>query len=1175
LAALEDLKPKTRVTGLVAGGPATVIAVDWHGNDTVEVVYRTDDGQVADRLLSRSDEPRLQVEVESTLWTLDADGDLFRLASEARRIELAHLFDPYVAVDTSTIEPLPHQIEAVYEDMLPRQPLRYLLADDPGAGKTIMSGLYVRELIIRGDVDRCLVVAPGSLVEQWQDELWQKFQLDFRILSWDMINAARTGNPFMEQSRLIVRIDQLARNEDLQAKVSASDWDLVIVDEAHKMSAHYYGNELTKTKRYQVGELLREKTRHLLLLTATPHNGKDEDFQLFMSLLDPDRFAGRLRGHEQPADARDLMRRYVKERLLTFNGTRLFPERRSTTVRYELSAPEMGLYRAVTHYVREGMNRAQRLEEGGDRKRGLVVGFALTALQRRLASSPEAIYRSIQRRKERLHKRLVDLESLDDDALRIGRLSVTELPTGVTAAALEEFDADDYDDSEREDLEEAAIDQATAAATMAELRAEIDELETLERLAAQVRGAGTDKKWEELRSILLSDEMTAGVGVKRKLIVFSEHRDTLHYLEARIRSLVGRHKSVVTIHGNMKREDRRRAQDLFIHDPEVQILVATDAAGEGVNLQRANLMVNYDLPWNPNRIEQRFGRIHRIGQSEVCHLWNLLAEGTREGAVFDRLFKKIEEQKKVFGDQIYDVLGDSQINRSLRDLLIEAIRYGERPEAKKHLEEVIDDEIGRRFEEVINERALTSDLLSAVRVEEIREQMERAKARKLLPGFVEAFFREAFRSLGGRVVEREKGRFEITRVPAAVRSRERELAVGAPLQSRYERVTFEKELVHVDGKPVAELLAPGHPLLVAVIDTVLERHGGLLRQGTVFVDPDDPTETPKALVYLEHAIHDGRPTAQGKRIVSRRYQFVEIDDDGTTNDAGHAPYLDYRPVLSDEREHVGNLLQAEWISRTLNDSARSYAVANLAGPHFAEMRGITEARVARVRRAVEERLKSEIAYWDGRAAELKRQELAGKKPRLNSGRARQRADELEARLERRMRELDQELDLSNLPPTVVGGALVIPQGLLDRLAGTRTKTPADHAKEVDEIDRRAIAAVMAAEESIGRDPVEMDHGNPGYDIESTDPETGAIYFIEVKGRLEGEKTVTVKARQIRQAKNNPETFRLAIAVVPREESEQPTVHYLVRPFQGHELHFAAVSETFDLAKLLDRAQGPV
>ncbi|HJQ94829.1 MAG TPA: helicase-related protein, partial [Acidimicrobiia bacterium] len=1112
MAVLEDLTPKTRVTGLVAGLAVTVVAVEPHGPNDIEVTYRADDGTLGSRLVSREAIEQLTIESEGRPWSLDADGDLFKLASEARRIQLAHLFDPFIAVETSTIEPLPHQIEAVYQRMLPLQPLRFLLADDPGAGKTIMAGLYIRELMIRGDVVRCLIIAPGSLVEQWQDEMRQKFGLTFTQLSRDLVEASATGNPFVEHNQLIARVHQLSRNDDLLAKLRASEWDLIIVDEAHKMSAHEYFNEVDKTKLYRLGEELNLLTRHLLLMTATPHSGKDEDFRLFMALLDPDRFAG-THGNTKP-DVSDLMRRYVKESLKTFDGKRLFPERIATSVNYELSRQEQDLYEQVTTYVQTGMEAAERLQQGGDKRRGLIVGFALTALQRRLASSPEAIYRSIQRRKERLQKRRAELQDITDGRRR----PVDTLPK-IGVGELEDFDFDAYEDDELEQLEDEAIDEATAAATIVELDAEIVQLEALEKLAYAVRATGNDKKWEELSRILQSEAMLAPDGSKRKIIVFTEHRDTLSYLHTKIRTLFGSSDAVVAIHGGVKRDDRRRIQAAFTTDPAVQVLVATDAAGEGVNLQRANLMVNYDLPWNPNRIEQRFGRIHRIGQKEVCHLWNLVAYQTREGKVFERLFAKIKEMRDALGnDSVYDVLGDSQVNKSLVELLIRAIRYGEDPDVRARMEEVIDQDIGSRISEAVAERAMSSEILNQLQVTEIRDAMERAKARKLQPGFIQAFFKAAFDHLGGRIPERESGRFEITRVPASVRSREREVAAGGFIGTAYERVTFSRDLVRVDAKPTAELLAPGHPLLSAVIDNILEKHGELLRKGTVLIDPDDPSAEPRALVYLEHAVHDGR----SDRPISQRFQFVEITRSGATIDPGPEPYLLYRAATPEERERLSSVVGEEWLARSLNDIARTYAVANLAGPHFQEVRDLTVARVERVRKAVEERLATEIRFWDAKAAELKTKELQGKKVKggITSGHARVRADEMEARRLRRLRQLDQEQDVSSRPPVVVAGALVVPHGLL-HVGGTGP----DNGGNGDWVDQRAVEAVIRAEIAAGRLPTEMVHNNPGYDIMSVDPRTGIHYFIEVKGRIEGMETVTVKTRQIRMAINNPERFR--------------------------------------------------
>ena len=1153
---LEDIEAGALVEGLVPGRAVTVMASIWHGDHDLEVIYQDPEKRLDRSLLSRADEGRLALAASEDSWPLDGDGRQFKLASEARRIKSAHLFDPYVAVQAADIDPLPHQIEAVYNHMMTNQPLRFVLADDPGAGKTIMSGLYIRETAIRGDVERVLIVAPGSLVIQWQDELWQRFHLDFRVLTNDMVEGARTGNPFNEQNLLVARLDQLARREDLQEKLAASRWDLVVVDEAHKMSAHYYGKKLHKTKRYQLGERLRDLTRHLLLLTATPHSGKQESYMLFLSLLDEDLFGGRLRGGQVP-DASHLMRRCLKESLLTFEGKPLFPERKAHSVKYDLSPPEQRLYDEVTDYVRHGMDRAKQIEQK-NRRRGLVVGFALAALQRRLASSPHAIYRSLRRRRERLETRLVELEAIAE-----GRAAGDPLLSSLSDEDLAFFDYDDYDDREIDTIETEVIDQATAAETVPELRKEIETLGRLVGIAAEVRRAGTDTKWEELSTVLQSEHMTAPDGSRRKIIVFTEHRDTLDYLQRRIVGLLGRRERVVVIHGSVRREDRRHRQDTFINDPEVQVMVATDAAGEGVNLQRANLMVNYDLPWNPNRIEQRFGRIHRIGQTEVCHLWNLVAHNTREGAVFIRLLDKIEEQRKALGGQVYDVLGDSVIDRQLRDLLIEAIRYGDRPDVKARQDQVIDRNIGDRITDLVEERALAIGEIGGEDIHEIRRDMERAKLRKLQPGFISIFFIEALRRFGGRIVEREKGRFEITRVPGIVRQRGRATGSGKELHSRYERVTFEKHLVNVRGRPRAALLALGHPLLEAVVGTVLDRCGSVLQRGTVLVDPEATDDRLRALVQIEHLIKDGTG-----REVSRRYWTIEIPTEGEPEETGAARHHDLRPIEEDERSLLSSLLETSRIDTMLSDQARRYAITGLCGPHLDEIRRATEHRVGRVRSAVEQRLQARIRYWDTYQFKTRARKGQANRPRggFTAGHARNFADELAARLEQRNLELDRELQLSSRPPDIVGGAIVVPQGLLDSLAGPRRPARSARARHVAEVDRRAVDAVLETERALGRDPEEMPHNNEGYDIESRQPDTGDLYFIEVKGRIEGAHTVTVSRSQIIHAQNTPDRFILAVVVVPEDRSAEPTVRYVRRPFEGVEVSYRRYSINFALSE---------
>ena len=743
MSSLDEIRPNAVLKGVLPDALATVVNVKWFGSEALELTYKTPTGKVANELIYRHDEPRIEVVEQGLPWGFDGDGALFRLVSEANRIRLAHLFDPVLAVHTSLVEPLPHQIAAVYDVMLPRQPLRFLLADDPGAGKTIMAGLLIKELIARGDLQRCLVVCPGSLAEQWQDELYRRFHLPFEILTNDKLEAARTGNWFLETNLVIARLDKLSRNEDVQDKLRAPDcrWDLIVCDEAHKMSASIFGGEIKYTKRYKLGQLLSTLTRHFLLMTATPHNGKEEDFQLFMALLDGDRFEGRFRDGTHVSDVSDLMRRMVKENLLKFDATPLFPERIAYTVPYKLSDAEARLYKEVTDYVREEFNRAEKLQSD---KRAGTVGFALTILQRRLASSPEAICQSLRRRRERLEKRLRELELLQRGAHAGDKELLPAVDPGLDAEDIE--DLEDAPDGEVEKVEEEVLDQATAARTITELKMEIETLKRLEALAMAVRRSGEDKKWRELASLLnevfacakqasKACETPAPYGSgpipppvpspNQKLVIFTEHRDTLNYLEQRITTLLGRSEAVVVIHGGMGREERMNAQEAFKFDPDVQVLLATDAAGEGINLQRAHLMVNYDLPWNPNRIEQRFGRIHRIGQTEVCHLWNLVAEETREGDVYRTLLEKLEQARQTLGGQVFDVLGKLQFEgRALRDLLIEAIRYGERPEVIERLTKVVEHAFDRdQLQELLEERALAHDAMDASRVFGIREEM--------------------------------------------------------------------------------------------------------------------------------------------------------------------------------------------------------------------------------------------------------------------------------------------------------------------------------------------------------------------------------------------------------------------------------------------------------------------
>ena len=1150
--ALEELTPSARAGGVTPHGVVTVLHVKWHGTNAVTVTYTDDAGRAGNRLLYRDHEKALWLEESSRAYAFDGDPALFRLAAEALRIRMAALFDPMLAVSTSDLDPLPHQIRAVYGDLLPRTPLRFLLADDPGAGKTIMAGLYIKELLLRGDLARCLVVAPGSLVEQWQEELAEKFNLRFELLTRSLADATVEGSVFDHHPLVIARMDQLARSEELTAALERSDWDLVVVDEAHRMSAHYFGGELKRTLRYRLGQLLGRVSRHFLLMTATPHSGDEESFQAFLALLDADRFEGRYRDAVHSVDTDGLMRRMVKEELLTFDGRPLFPERVAETLRYQLSAGERDLYEAVTQYVREEMNRADKLKEEGDRPRGNTVGFALTVLQRRLASSPESILRSLERRRRRLHQRRQEMVAMRG----VGTTGLPQRLADMLGRDLEitEESLEDLTGEEREQVEEGVVDAASAARTVAELDAEIELLGSLVELAIRVRRSGTDKKWTELRTLLLDERSMYGPdGARRKIIIFTEHRDTLNYLVDEIRDLLGRDDAVVAIHGGVRREARRAAQEVFTSDKGAQVLVATDAAGEGLNLQRAHLMVNYDLPWNPNRIEQRFGRIHRIGQTEVCRLWNLVADDTREGAVFLRLLDKMEEQRRAYKGKVFDVLGEAFEGKPLRELLLEAIRYGDQPQVRARLHQVIDAEVSAGLEKLLAERALHTDRLAEADVQKLRLRIEQARARRLQPHFIQAFFTEAFRLLGGTMSPRESGRFEITHVPGEVRDRDRQIGLAGPVVRRYERVCFDREQVRVPGRPTASLLAPGHPLLDAVVDLTVERYGSLLKQGTVLVDGDDPGEQPRLMVAVTQQITDGHDPA---RTVSKRFEFVELRRDGRAGPAGPAPYLDYRPPTREESAHLKPVLDESWLAAGAEEMAVNWAVEHGMSEHFAEVRDRVEHSVGRVRSQVRQRLTQEINYWDARHSELLDRDAAGQNLKIKPETAYRRARDLERRLEKRLAELDADEALRPLPPVVAGGALVVPYGLLERLAGRRDEPVATYAKETAGVERRAVEAVMAAERRLGRIATELPRNNKGFDICSNSHE--GLIFIEVKGRIAGGEDFQVTRNEVLCGKT-ADRYRLALVSVSPDGPEHDQVRYLTDPFRGITFDDFAVS----------------
>jgi superfamily II DNA/RNA helicase len=857
------------------------------------------------------------------------------------------------------------------------------------------------------------------------------------------------------------------------------------------------------------------------------------------------------------------MRRMVKEELVKFDGTPLFPERKAYTVNYTLSGIEDALYAAVTEYVQTEMGKADNLD--GNRKGS--VGFALTALQRRLASSPEAIFQSLKRRKERLSDRLREAKIGSRGRLILAETLIPE-------------DDDDLNAEEQENLEERLVDEASASETIAELEGEIVILTDLEKRAKEVVTSGQDRKWEELSALLQhTPEMKDESGHQRKIIIFSEHRDTLNYLHVKIHGLLGKADAIVTIHGGTNRDERKKAQAQFRSDPDVRVLIATDAAGEGVNLQCANLMVNYDLPWNPNRLEQRFGRIHRIGQREVCHLWSLVAKETREGAVWHRLLEKLATECDALKGKVFNILGDVFEGDSLRSLMIEAIKYGNKPEVRAKLSQKVDHVFDHNhLQQLLNRNALAEQTMSPDRLFKVKEDMEKAEARRLQPFFVRAYFNKAFASLGGVMHRRELERYEVTHVPLEIRDTDRTITgrnrrEQEPVLKRYERICFERSAIKPGDKPglaSAVLMHPGHPLMLSVTDIILQKNANLLRQGTVLVDPTDTGTTPWLLFLLTHEVKSGDGT-----VLSKRMQFIRVNPDGTASSAGWAPHLDLEPLAPTDRPMLAEVLGAPWIRADLEEKALALAATSLVPDHFAEVAVRRIEHVDKTLQAVHERLTKEIDYWSDREIRLKEDRDAGKDVRLNLDNVGRTLRDLQYRLETRKKDLQSMRHMQNGSPIVLGGTLVVPQGLLQQARGEEPTFTVPDADARQRIERIAMDAVIAVERAKGHHVIDVSADKCGWDVSSYPVDANGVRqsprHIEVKGRSAGADTITVTRNEITYAVNQADKFLLAIVFVnPDDTIDGP--HYIQNPFQK-EPEWSVSSVNYNISDLLARARG--
>ena len=758
------------------------------------------------------------------------------LSLETKRYRFAAMYDPLLAVNVSKVDPLPHQIEAVYGYVLKLSRIRFLIADDPGAGKTIMAGLIIKELKLRNLVKRILIVVPGHLMDQWRRELRDRFEESFKVLNRALMNETYGENTWDAYDQIITSMD-FAKKDDISRSLSSTKFDLIVVDEAHKMSAYKYGTKTQKTARYRLGETLSKIAEpHLLFLTATPHSGDPENFRLFIDLLEPGFFSTSemleesIRNKDNP-----LFIRRIKEDLTDFDGKPLFLPRNVATVNFKLSDEEMYLYNDVSKYVKEEYNKATKDQ------RNRNVTFALIILQRRLASSVYALLKSLERRKQRL-----------EDVFKAVRNSSEDQTEDVP----DPDEVEELSEEERWKFEER-WETLSLASNSTEMGEEIEIVEKLVEDSKRILKGGHEVKVNRLKETL--SELN-GKYPGTKILIFTESKDTLLYLKDKIKNWG---YSVTVIHGGMTLEEKILTEKTFKN--QSQIMVATEAAGEGINLQFCNFMINFDLPWNPNRLEQRMGRIHRYGQTKEVYVYNLIASNTREGQVLQRVFDKLNEIRKAMqSDKVFDVIGDVFYGKDLTELMLEAAA------STRSMDEILRDvDINIDADYVLGLKKNLGESLATKYIDytRLKDLKQKAMENKLIPEYTEAFFKRAFEHINGKLKDRKDGFVSIESIPFEIisiaESENFRKKYGKMLRN-YPKATFDKD--RATKVSDAEFISFGHPLYEAVMQWVETKFANEPIRGSVFIDPEGVLDG--FILFYEGEIKDGTMNIAGKTLLS-------------------------------------------------------------------------------------------------------------------------------------------------------------------------------------------------------------------------------------------------------------------------------------------------------------------
>jgi SNF2 family DNA or RNA helicase len=1051
------------------------------------------------------------------------DPEKLRLLIESARIRLAYAHDRQFAVSLSGIKTLPHQIEAVYMKMLPQPRLRFLLADDPGAGKTIMAGLLIKELKLREAIEKILILCPAPLTIQWQDELLKWFGEQFSII-FSSIDQHQLINPWQKENQAITSIDY-AKQDGVRERIWQQKWDMILIDEAHKCSAYTKQSsnrapEANETKRYQLAKRLTSQADHVLLLTATPHHGDEDRFGHFLRLLDPDLFPEPHKlGHQATEIRKNIFRlgancpwalRRLKEDLKDIDGKRLFPDRHVQTITFNLNSDEYLLYKTVTEYINQFLSQGT-----GQRKQSAAL--ARTVFQRRLASSSHAIHQSLKRRLQKQQELLDELEALPPNQ-RAKRLAFIQ---GRIVDV--EQDEDDLDDTDKDRL----TDEFTTALEMEQLKAEISVLKELVEQARRVRETGRDSKLAALKNCLNLAQFSELKDGRGKLLIFTEHRATLNHLREHLDKWGF---STREIHGGMNPHERKHAQEAF--RTTYQICVATEAAGEGINLQFCHLMINYDIPWNPTRLEQRLGRIHRIGQERDVYAYNFVATDSEdgqpviEGRILQRLLYKLEQMREALEGRVFDVIGEvlSINDVNLPEMLREAAYDPRRLDEYIDQIDKIDPEKLKKYEEA------TGIALARANVDFSGFQSTNfeVEERRLMPKYVEKQFEAASREVGLKIEPRADGLWRIDYVLADLRSERLEAVrrLGKP-EANYKKITFHKQHLDQNQHLDAVLLGPGHPLYAAVDERLNQLLSPMEGQTALYIDP--LATNPYRIHFFEISVKG--QNSQGQTI-NLYGETVAVREENDTFEVIPADLLLNLPAFKETPSHIDIIdpqQAADFLKSTYQLECRERCQVERS--HYAQVCRdyLVKSFEARIR-AAEDRV---MAL---RAREIESPEVAL---------ARQRAEQDYAELERAKKDRLSGLDRLTIART----------GPIRHIATAIVLTPeSSDEKQLRELVRGTDPLLnrqseLAAEEKVivfekeqGWTCERVGHMKIGFDIRSIsvpDPATGQyqVRRIEVKGRERGQ-PIRLTTNEWYKATQLAETYWLYIVWDPLGQSPE-------------------------------------